>query len=63
MTAHVFGEAPDGADPLSPDQVAPLVAYLASPAAAGTADAARARLPARVGGDLRRAARRVARAG
>ncbi|OLF06573.1 3-oxoacyl-ACP reductase [Actinophytocola xinjiangensis] len=35
MTAHVFGPAPEGADPLSPDQVAPLVAYLASPASAG----------------------------
>ncbi len=34
MTADVFGEAPDGADPLSADHVAPLVAYLASPAAA-----------------------------
>ncbi len=34
MTAAVFGDAPDGAaDPLSPDHVAPLVAYLASPAA------------------------------
>jgi 3-oxoacyl-[acyl-carrier protein] reductase len=34
MTAHVFGEAPDdGVDPMSPDHVAPLVAYLASPAA------------------------------
>jgi NAD(P)-dependent dehydrogenase (short-subunit alcohol dehydrogenase family) len=34
MTAHVFGEAPDdGVDPLSPDHVAPLVAYLAAPAA------------------------------
>lgn len=34
MTEHVFGEAPDeGADPLSPEQVAPLIAYLASPAA------------------------------
>ena len=33
MTAHVFGEAPDGADPLSPEHVAPLVAYLATPAA------------------------------
>jgi 3-oxoacyl-[acyl-carrier protein] reductase len=30
----VFGDAPgDGVDPLSPDHVAPLVAYLASPAA------------------------------
>jgi NAD(P)-dependent dehydrogenase (short-subunit alcohol dehydrogenase family) len=35
MTAGVFGTAPDGAaDPLSVDHVAPLVAYLASPAAA-----------------------------
>jgi NAD(P)-dependent dehydrogenase (short-subunit alcohol dehydrogenase family) len=34
MTADVFGEAPEGADPLSADHVAPLVAYLASPAAA-----------------------------
>jgi NAD(P)-dependent dehydrogenase (short-subunit alcohol dehydrogenase family) len=34
MTAEVFGPAPsDGADPLSPDHVAPLVTYLASPAA------------------------------
>jgi len=34
MTAGVFGEdAPDGIDPLSPEHVAPLVAYLASPAA------------------------------
>ncbi|RZQ63239.1 3-oxoacyl-ACP reductase [Amycolatopsis suaedae] len=34
MTAGVFGDAPDGAaDPLSVDHVAPLVAYLASPAA------------------------------
>jgi NAD(P)-dependent dehydrogenase (short-subunit alcohol dehydrogenase family) len=34
MTADVFGDAPDsGVDPLSPDHVAPLVAYLASPAA------------------------------
>ncbi|MBC6470796.1 SDR family NAD(P)-dependent oxidoreductase, partial [Actinomadura alba] len=34
MTAEVFGPAPaDGADPLSPDHVAPLVVYLASPAA------------------------------
>jgi NAD(P)-dependent dehydrogenase (short-subunit alcohol dehydrogenase family) len=33
MTAEVFGEAPSGADPLSPAHVAPLVAYLASPAA------------------------------
>jgi NAD(P)-dependent dehydrogenase (short-subunit alcohol dehydrogenase family) len=35
MTADVFGEAPpDGPDPLSVDHVAPLVAYLAAPAAA-----------------------------
>jgi 3-oxoacyl-[acyl-carrier protein] reductase len=35
MTANVFGEAPaDQPDPLSADHVAPLVAYLASPAAA-----------------------------
>ena len=33
MTAHVFGQAPSGADPLDPAHVAPLVAYLASPAA------------------------------
>jgi NAD(P)-dependent dehydrogenase (short-subunit alcohol dehydrogenase family) len=33
MTATVFGEAPEGLDPLSVDHVAPLVAYLASPAA------------------------------
>ncbi len=36
MTAAVFGAAPqDGPDPLSPDHVAPLVSYLASPAADG----------------------------
>jgi NAD(P)-dependent dehydrogenase (short-subunit alcohol dehydrogenase family) len=36
MTQAVFGEAPEeGTDPLSPDHVAPLVAYLASPAASG----------------------------
>jgi 3-oxoacyl-[acyl-carrier protein] reductase len=35
MTAAVFGEAPEGADPLSPEHVAPLVAYLAAPAADG----------------------------
>jgi NAD(P)-dependent dehydrogenase (short-subunit alcohol dehydrogenase family) len=35
MTAGVFGDAPDGADPLSVDHVTPLVAYLASPAAEG----------------------------
>jgi 3-oxoacyl-[acyl-carrier protein] reductase len=36
MTADVFGEDTSGAavDPYSPDHVAPLVAYLASPAAA-----------------------------
>ena len=33
MTAGVFGDAPEGLDPLSVDHVAPLVAYLASPAA------------------------------
>jgi len=33
MTAATFGAAPAGVDPLSPDHVAPLVAYLASPAA------------------------------
>lgn len=34
MTENVFGEAPaEGIDPLSPDHVAALVAYLASPAA------------------------------
>jgi 3-oxoacyl-[acyl-carrier protein] reductase len=33
MTASVFGDAPEGLDPLSVDHVAPLVAYLASPAA------------------------------
>ena len=33
MTTNVFGPAPDGADPLSPQHVAPFVAYLASPAA------------------------------
>lgn len=34
MTSAVFGDAPaDGIDPLSPEHVAPLVAYLASPAA------------------------------
>jgi NAD(P)-dependent dehydrogenase (short-subunit alcohol dehydrogenase family) len=32
MTAHVFGDAPEGGDPLSTDHVAPLVAYLAAPA-------------------------------
>jgi NAD(P)-dependent dehydrogenase (short-subunit alcohol dehydrogenase family) len=35
MTADVFGAAPDGPDPLSPEHVAPLVAYLAAPAADG----------------------------
>ena len=33
MTAAVFGEAPEGLDPLSVDHVAPLVTYLAGPAA------------------------------
>jgi 3-oxoacyl-[acyl-carrier protein] reductase len=33
MTANVFGEAPDGPDPLAPDHVGDFVAYLASPAA------------------------------
>ncbi|WP_086781646.1 3-oxoacyl-ACP reductase [Crossiella equi] len=33
MTRHVFGEAPDGLDPLDPGHVAPFVTYLASPAA------------------------------
>jgi NAD(P)-dependent dehydrogenase (short-subunit alcohol dehydrogenase family) len=34
MTAAVFGDAPEGGtDPLSPEHVAPFVAYLASPAA------------------------------
>jgi 3-oxoacyl-[acyl-carrier protein] reductase len=33
MTADVFGDAPEGDDPLSADRVAPLVTYLASPAA------------------------------
>jgi NAD(P)-dependent dehydrogenase (short-subunit alcohol dehydrogenase family) len=34
LTAGVFGPAPDGTpDPLAPEHVAPLVAYLASPAA------------------------------
>ncbi|OLF19061.1 3-oxoacyl-ACP reductase [Actinophytocola xanthii] len=33
MTAGVFGEAPSGDDPLSPEHVAPLVAYLAAPGA------------------------------
>jgi NAD(P)-dependent dehydrogenase (short-subunit alcohol dehydrogenase family) len=34
MTANLMGEAPEGTvDPLSPQHVAPLVAYLASPAA------------------------------
>ena len=36
MTAELMGSTPDdGTDPLSPDHVAPLVTYLASPAAAG----------------------------
>lgn len=34
MTKDVFGDAPEGVDPLSVEHVAPLVAYLASPAAA-----------------------------
>jgi 3-oxoacyl-[acyl-carrier protein] reductase len=34
MTEDVFGEAPEGVDPLSVDHVAPLVTYLAGPAAA-----------------------------
>jgi NAD(P)-dependent dehydrogenase (short-subunit alcohol dehydrogenase family) len=35
MTAGLMGDGPDGApDPLSPDRVAPLVVYLAGPAAA-----------------------------
>ncbi len=33
MTTAVFGDAPEGVDPLSVDHVTPLVAYLASPAA------------------------------
>jgi 3-oxoacyl-[acyl-carrier protein] reductase len=33
MTAQVFGDAPEGIDPLGVEHVAPLVAYLASPAA------------------------------
>jgi NAD(P)-dependent dehydrogenase (short-subunit alcohol dehydrogenase family) len=33
MTATVFGDAPEGPDPLAPEHVAPLVAYLAAPAA------------------------------
>ncbi|MFC0108545.1 3-oxoacyl-ACP reductase [Kibdelosporangium aridum] len=33
MTADVFGEAPDGDDPLSPDHVGKFVAYLGSPEA------------------------------
>jgi len=35
MTADVFGDAPAGEDPLSPEHVAPLVTYLAAPAADG----------------------------
>jgi NAD(P)-dependent dehydrogenase (short-subunit alcohol dehydrogenase family) len=35
MTAQVFGPPPDGSDPLAPERVAPLVTYLASPAADG----------------------------
>jgi NAD(P)-dependent dehydrogenase (short-subunit alcohol dehydrogenase family) len=31
MTARVFGDQPDGPDPLSPDHVASFVSYLASP--------------------------------
>ncbi|MBN6041570.1 3-oxoacyl-ACP reductase [Amycolatopsis sp. 195334CR] len=34
MTKDVFGDAPEGVDPLSVEHVAPLVAYLASPGAA-----------------------------
>jgi 3-oxoacyl-[acyl-carrier protein] reductase len=34
MTAGVFGDAPKGTDPLAAEHVAPLVVYLASPAAA-----------------------------
>ncbi|AXB48555.1 3-oxoacyl-ACP reductase [Amycolatopsis albispora] len=34
MTKDVFGDAPEGVDPLSVEHVAPLVAYLASPSAA-----------------------------
>ena len=33
MTAELMGPPPDGADPLAPEHVAPLVVYLASPAA------------------------------
>ena len=33
MTASLMGAAPDGTDPLAPEHVAPLVSYLASPAA------------------------------
>ncbi|MGO9190570.1 MAG: SDR family oxidoreductase [Streptosporangiaceae bacterium] len=33
MTAELMGPAPDGVDPLAPEHVAPLVVYLASPAA------------------------------
>jgi Enoyl-(Acyl carrier protein) reductase len=33
MTAELMGSAPDGTDPLAPEHVAPLVSYLASPAA------------------------------
>jgi len=35
MTEALMGRGPDGDDPLAPERVAPLVAYLASPAAAG----------------------------
>ena len=34
MTADLMGAAPDGADPLAPEHVAPLVAYLAGPGGA-----------------------------
>jgi 3-oxoacyl-[acyl-carrier protein] reductase len=33
MTAELMGPAPDGVDPLAPEHVAPLVVYLAGPAA------------------------------
>jgi NAD(P)-dependent dehydrogenase (short-subunit alcohol dehydrogenase family) len=35
MTADLMGAPPPGVDPLAPEHVAPLVVYLASPAAAG----------------------------
>jgi NAD(P)-dependent dehydrogenase (short-subunit alcohol dehydrogenase family) len=35
MTAALMGAAPDGVDPLAPEHVAPLVTYLAGPAAEG----------------------------